>query len=293
MTRRTEPRPHGRTKYVVEKCHCDTCRDDHIEYERHRRRMRAYGREAYVDATPVRQHVNQLRASGMGWKTIAQCAGVRSSVMWKLLYGDPQRNLAPSKRVRPTTAEKILAVQFDPSLLADGCLVDGTGTARRLRALVALGWSQNRISAQMGISRENFQHTISGRPVRARTARSAAALYERLWNTAPPESEHRERIAASRARNHARNAGWLPPMAWDDETIDDPNSTPDAYTGDGDFVDEVVVELLVSGKRAQSTEAERLAAARVLVAQERRAEARRLLKARTNSDLASILGGAA
>jgi DNA-directed RNA polymerase specialized sigma24 family protein len=34
--------------------------------------------------------------------------------------------------------------------------------------------------------------------------------------TLPPEIEHRDKIAASRARRYAANAGWLPPLALDD-----------------------------------------------------------------------------
>lgn len=52
----------------------------------------------------------------------------------------------------------------------------------------------------------------------AGTARAIVKLYDELSNRMPPETTQRERIAASRARSHARQAGWPLPMDW--EAID-------------------------------------------------------------------------
>lgn len=231
---------HGtRNAYVVDKCRCRPCRDAASAYERRRAKDRAYGREAYVDAAPVRAHIEALQAQGMGWKRVAAAAGLDTSVVWKLIYGDPARALAPTKRVMPKTRDAILAVTLD---LAAGATIDGTGTRRRLQALVAIGWSMSELARRMGMLPSNFGTAIHGRrEVTVATATKARDLYEQLWDTpAPPSGRHGS--VPIRARNYARRAGWHVPMAWDDETIDDPTATP--------FVDEVTQRRTTRGAGA-------------------------------------------
>lgn len=216
---------HGtHARYVLDACRCRACRDASAAYERRRYRDIAYGRPRLVDATESREHIHALQAAGMGWKTIATAAGVGHNVVGKILYGDPRRNMGPSKRVRPDTAAKILAVKPGP---LSGVVVDGTGTVRRLQALSSLGWTSPQLANRIGHSPANFTKLVHGRRDTTIATRDAVTrLYDELWNTPPPQDTHRDRIAASRARNAARAAGWAPPLAWDDDTIDDPAATP-------------------------------------------------------------------
>jgi hypothetical protein len=241
-------RPHGRAKYNAEHCPCAVCRRANADYEKRRVRQRAYGRVAYVDAEPARVHVHALRAGGLGSRRIAALAGVPHGSVSKLIYGDPRRGLAPSKRVRSATAEKLLAVQLVLEHIGDGQRIDATGTRRRLQALMATGWSRAKLAARLGVTATNLASTMASERVFASTARAVRALYERLWNALPSEEHHRDRISASRARSYARASGWLPPMAWDDDRIDDPDFTPelDAVT---DEVDPVAVEQACAGLR--------------------------------------------
>jgi hypothetical protein len=105
---------------------------------------------------------------------------------------------------------------------------DAYRVRRRLQALVAIGWSQAKLADRLGMLGGNFGRVI-GRTdqVLASTARAAQELYEELWSSPPPETDHRSRQSASRARNQAARAGWAPPLAWDDDTIDDPTAMPD------------------------------------------------------------------
>lgn len=215
---------HGtRNSYVVDKCRCRDCRDAAAAYERRRAKDRAYGREAYVDAAPVRAHVQALQAQGMGWKRVARAAGLDESTVWKLIYGDPARGLAPSQRVTRKTRDALLAVTLD---LAPGATIDGTGTRRRLQALVAIGWSMSELARRLGMLPSNLGATIHGRKeVTVATATKARDLYDQLWDQpAPPSGRHGS--VPVKARNLARRYGWVPPLAWDDETIDDPSATP-------------------------------------------------------------------
>lgn len=224
-------RPHGRAKYVVEQCHCDRCRRSMREYERWRVRQRAYGRAAYVDAEPARRHVRTMMAAGMGLGQVARVSEVPYGTLSALLYGDATRGLSPSRRIRPGTARALLAVEVSLDTMARGATMDGTGTRRRLQALVTIGWPQTALAGQLGMDQSNITRLIrSERSVAVSTALRVRALYDRLWDTPPPQDSCSEKIAASRSRRMARQRGWVPPMAWDDEQLDDPAAAPDPGT---------------------------------------------------------------
>ena len=228
-------RQHGTyAKYVIEKCRCPECRQANTSYEREAKRRRTIEywhpeRSRYVDAEPIRQHLHTLSAQGMGWKRVADAAGVAQSTVYPILYGCyPDRAGAreyrpPRKRVSRTLADKLLAVKVD---LADGRHVDSTGTTRRLRALVAIGWSGAKLARALDMLPTNFARLLHSTTVTAATARATRILYDRLWDTPPPEPDAHQRQAASRARNMARRHGWPPPLAWDDDDIDNPDARP-------------------------------------------------------------------
>lgn len=206
-------------------CRCAPCARANRDAENERNRLIAYGRwQPYVDAGHAREHLRALAVSGIGWKRAAMLAGVSTGCVSKLLYGGPGSR-PPAQRIRPETEAAILAVKPSPVLLADRATVDATGTRRRMQALVACGWSQARLAARLGMLPANFGDMIHRRPaVTAATARAAERLYAELWDKGPPDSQHREKIAASRARRYAAARGWAPPMAWDG--IDDPQASP-------------------------------------------------------------------
>lgn len=264
-------REHGTyVKYVVEKCHCELCRAANRDYERKRTRQQAYGHHPYVDAQPAREHVRALMSAGVGLKRIAKLSGVPHGSVAKLIYGEAHRNLAPSKRIRPATSKKLLAVQLpsDPTAgqLAAGARVDATGTRRRLQALVAIGYSQSRLAQRLGLLPTNFPTLLARDGVTARTAREVVALYDELWNTPQYGTDHRSRISANRARRMAAKRGWPPPMAWDDDTIDAPDAEPAAEYDEQH--DPVLVERVLAGDRfdrGQLTDADKLEVARRLV----------------------------
>lgn len=206
-------------------CRCAACRNARRVAANHRNRMLIYGRwQPYVDAGPAREHIRMLAASGIGWKRTAELAGLSTSTVNKLLYGGHGR--PPSRRIRPETEAAILAVQPSVDLLGGSALVAATGTHRRVQALVAIGWSQQKLAVRLGMLPSNFGSMMRRDEVYAATVRAVAALYDELWDQPPPEETHRNRIAANRARNYARNRGWAPPAAWDDDRIEDPGARP-------------------------------------------------------------------
>lgn len=98
-------------------------------------------------------------------------------------------------------------------------LVPILGTQRRLRALAALGWSWQSLAEQAGMEKRCLQRLATGeRPrVQPSTHDRIVALYERLSMTVGPSSA---------TRGYAQRHGWMPPLAWDDDEIDDPAASP-------------------------------------------------------------------
>lgn len=133
--------------------------------------------------------------------------------------------------------------------------IDKTGSSRRVHALQALGWSAETLSSMLGYSRAYLNVAInrdSRRGIHQDTARRIADLYDRLSMTLPPETR-----CTGRQREIARRKGWLPPLAWDDDTIDDPEFTPSQHDTDVPSIhkkaDPIVVERFLDGDRGVPT----------------------------------------
>lgn len=231
----TPPREHGtRARYVSgpgidgrpgQGCRCAACTAANRAHSRHRNRMIVYGRwQPYTDAGPVRLHIQALRAAGLGRRRIARLAQVSDSAVANLLYGKPGR--PPTRRLRPQTAAKLLAIRPGLDALAPATPVGATGTRRRLQALVALGHPKSALARRLAMLPGNLGAAMERNQVTAATARAVRDLYDELWDQRPDPQEWRAKITASRARNYAAARGWAPPLAWDDDTIDDPHATP-------------------------------------------------------------------
>lgn len=222
---------HGTRAGYRDGCRCEPCRQADREYARRRYRLKAYGRwQPFTDATPVREHVRQLMACGIGAARVAALAQVPRSSVGHLLYGDPARGEAPSRRIRTATAKRLLAVRFSEAYLAPGTAIEAAGTRRRLQALMATGWSGRSLAKQLAMEPGHLHRILGGRPaVTAATARRVRELYDRMWDQPPPEATRGERISAVKTRAHAARRGWPPPLAWDDDTIDDPDARPQPW----------------------------------------------------------------
>jgi DNA-binding CsgD family transcriptional regulator len=145
----------------------------------------------------------------------------------------------------------------------DGTLVPSIGTVRRLRALAAAGVTSRRVAAAAGISYDMVQQLRRGhhRFTQRHIADSVARAYDQLWDKGGVD--HDAKCAASMARRH----GYHPPLAWDDDTIDDPDATPiRKYTlpRDRTIVDDIAVQEAIAGRRTRLTKAERQAATLLL-----------------------------
>lgn len=226
MTARTLP-PHGSlSRGRHHHCNCPPCRARALAYYHHRTRMIAYGRwQPFVDAEPVREHVQMLRSYGLGVARIRVLSNTSSS-MTRLLYG--MHGSPPSKKLRTATADRILAVRPVLDLVSPNALVDGTGTRRRLRALMAMGWPQIEMAQRSGLERNTVSEQVRAVTLTtfASTARTVRDLYDELWDVNPTARGVEERwVKESQAR--AARKCWAPPAAWDDAYIDSPAAVPD------------------------------------------------------------------
>jgi hypothetical protein len=105
-------------------------------------------------------------------------------------------------------------------------LVDATGTRRRLRALGAIGWSARLIGERYGLSENWVSSVCANNRVQAATAEFAKRVYDDLSMVPPVPVGHHEKARVANAKSWARRNGWPPPLAWDDDTIDDPAASP-------------------------------------------------------------------
>jgi hypothetical protein len=97
--------------------------------------------------------------------------------------------------------------------------VDSVGISRRLQALVALGYNTVELGRLLDRSPAWVSQLLHNRKpkVNGDTARDVIELYDQLSMTPGPSQQ---------ARDRAIRRGWMPPLAWDEDTIDDPAAAP-------------------------------------------------------------------
>jgi transcriptional regulator with XRE-family HTH domain len=215
------------------------CREGNRRREERRNKLIAYGRydSGLVDAGPAREHVAALSEFGLGYKRVAAIADLHVTTVRQLVWGrdDGPRKGELAKRIKRATAEAILAVEPRVEYLGARASLPAGPYVRRLKALVALGWSQAQLCNRLGVQRSNFRYISRYDQAGARrnrvmigaaTALRIVELYDVLSNRNPPENTHQERIAASRSRRYALEHGWPLPMDW--ESIDNDFDRPTA-----------------------------------------------------------------
>lgn len=255
--------PHGgkhkhgtRSAYRMDGCGCQPCRQADRRATTMRELNKLAGRPIFVPADRCRDHITALRAAGMGEKPIAAAAGVALATVQAIVRGKPRR--PPQERVSRDVERRILAVSLQ---LLDGCLVDGTGTRRRIQALVRHGWSMAALGRELGfvghsapVQAWSWCHSELVHKV---TAERVAALYDRLWNVAPPATTRAEKCSVTASKNRAIRYGWAPALAWDDETITDPKAKPCIGASRDKALDEIAIAEAMQGRKVQLTRAER------------------------------------
>ena len=229
-------------------CRCETCRPE-------RNRMRKLTEAGLIPPSPAAQARAVLRgwmARGHSPAWIASATGLTLASA-QHLTGDARRY---DRKIGRHLAQVILRTDITS---ATAGLTDATGARRRLQALAAIGWSQ------MEIARRYDGHFVSLASI-ARGAQShVGPRLHRLITTAyddlamTPGPHNRTRLDAARK-------GWAPPLAWDDETIDDPAAEPalSPTVDESAYLDEVAIARAMTGRPVRLTRDERREAVRRL-----------------------------
>lgn len=198
-------------------CRCDRCGRAARLYCKKRRTLKNRGEwNPWGDLDAVRAHLARLKQQGMGAEEVSERANVARSVLYMIREGR-------TKRVKMEVAARILAVGVDFDLIPALSRVDASGTRRRLEALQAVGWSLAEIAPLCGVSRRTL-HGVMDRPaVQVGTARAVRDVYSKLWDQEPPTFTDAQRRSVDLTRRRAAQQGWLPPAAWEDELLDQPD----------------------------------------------------------------------
>ena len=164
---------------------------------------------APIPAAPLRTHVNAL--IGLGWGTPAILAAARvDGTPTALLLIANGRSLRAERKFEPILR---LPVTLNcPSHVPDHMLVPSLGATRRVRALMALGWRHEDITAMIGGRSSHHLSAHRHKTINAHDWRLVDAAYEAMSGTPGPSEKSRRRAAKQ---------GFVPPLAWVD--IDDPS----------------------------------------------------------------------
>lgn len=174
--------------------------------EKAARLRRALGIPGYAPTLPVATHIHRLQQAGWSRPEIAAASGVGRRTLFGITANE-------RRHVLRSTATAILALKP-----ADAPRwLPALGTARRMQALAAIGWTVAQTGRDAGLTPSWCRELVTGR--RPRVTRETAAAVDAVFRArcmTPGPSRH--------ARSCAARNGWPPPLAWDD--IDDPGEKP-------------------------------------------------------------------
>lgn len=193
-----------------------------MEAARNRRRRNKYllatGRPGFVSSARSAAHLQKFRMAGMQDNQIMALCGVARTTYYRALRGEP---------IKRDSERKILSVAAPAATgrITTTAIEDASGTHRRLQALIWLGWPPQELEARLGVHPGWINRTFRNSGVRLVLAAQVRQLYNALWSVRP-ESQGVAAGRADEAREYARSHGWNGPLAWDDDTIDDPTAGP-------------------------------------------------------------------
>ncbi|WP_436008040.1 hypothetical protein [Knoellia sp. LjRoot47] len=225
-------------------------------------RERARGHRRYVPADATRARLRDLVEAHVPLRAIARAAGLSDTAVGQLVAG---RHDLVQRQTAERVARLSLADVFDQ---ATGN-VPSIGATRRVQALMAIGWRKTDLEAA-GVPTAQLV-TRTGRDwISVAGWRQTRDVYERLSMMPGPSQACRDR---------ARSRGYAPPLAWDEDAIDDPRAAPDAGPESPVAVDHVAVDRAVATGRAGMA-----CDTSLRLTQDERVEAVRALATRGSSD---------
>lgn len=231
---------------------------------------------SYIDAAIVRAHLSTVIAAGVKLSTVAHVTGCSKSTIRAIAEGRTKGcQQAIALRVLAVTVEGVL----NATALNPRAHVPAIGACRRVRALQSIGHTFDCIRAIAGC---DVSQVVESSSVALSTHQGVVRAYNALSMT-PGHSQHNRTWAARR--------GWPPPLAWDDDDLDDPNARP-ALTpkGRGQLVEDI--ELVAASGAPWDAAAARLGTTRTALDRRLHRLGRHDLAARftRNSETWRVLG---
>jgi hypothetical protein len=145
-------RPHGTRLRYIGGCHCVPCRAANSRYETVRLAARKRGEtQAIIDARPARRHMLRLSKKGVGYRAVAEAAGIARTVAADIRTGK-------KSRCRAGTVRKILAVTEDA--VSDHALIDAGPTRARLEQLLLEGFTKAQLARRFGMATPALQFPL-------------------------------------------------------------------------------------------------------------------------------------
>lgn len=200
---------HGTSNRYSYGCRCLPCTRAATRADTERRLDRLAGRPRQIPAGPAARHALALKDRGLTLAQIGRAAGLEASTIRRLISGQ--------RSILAVNAAKVLAVPLNVRVsLGD---VPALGATRRIRALYALGHLNWRIAEEAGVSRDAVCRLASGDwpTIKVAMDDGVRAAYDRL---------SMQTGTSWKTRKLAERNGWAPPLAWDDDALDDPNAVP-------------------------------------------------------------------
>lgn len=191
-------------------CGCEKCK---TLRRRKAKLCKIYG-SSKVPAGPVIAKVEQLVSEGYSRQAIAAAAGISSRTIF-------QATLVKRRTVWRTTSDPILALTRADVVRNSTpvSLVPAVGAARRLQALMRMGWRMSDMAANA--TEYHLINKVRTAPylrIQAANFLRIQEMYDRLSMKVGPSNQNRTKAA---------RFGYAPPLAWDEDTIDDPDADPD------------------------------------------------------------------
>lgn len=217
-------------------------------------RDRAAGRLRYVGASATQARLARFADAGVPLKALARATGLSDTGVRAILEGDRcQVQAATAGRIHGLTFTRLYSEQ------ATGHL-PRMGAARRVQALLAMGWRHQDLAAAGAPGTPRILNG-PGRLITATKWRQVRDVYDQLSMIPGPSAT---------VRRLSRDRSYPPPLAWDDDTIDDPHSQPAhaAHPGADDHIDTVAVTRAIHDPDTplRLTQAERLAVIQAMAA---------------------------
>ncbi|WP_405673158.1 hypothetical protein [Streptomyces sp. NBC_01530] len=268
MPKRTGEPPHHNnlTCYTDYGCRLPECVERRNAWQRNLRRKKREGQPARVDAQPIRAHLYRLQAAGISTYRVSLIAGIDDWTVRAFMPSTTGRR-ARKHTTSPEIAAKILAVTPEQGTSA---YIDGTGTRRRLQALVANGWPMRRLPEHLNLHGTYINDLINGRqqdrPVFAATAEKVAHAYEQLKDQKPTRHGIEARVV-KRIRGLAAAKRWPTTQYWDKypDAIGDPHFTPEYRKLRAQILAEEAAWLMTVGGLDRDQAAARLGIARFTI----------------------------